>query len=281
MTVDKKKILIISHIFFICYNIFSAKAGSDIDILGISKRQPITNGYVIIDGKYIEPPYIVMRKGRGIYINNHLIEEPYPWPIPKKQSPTLTSTNMPQIPETITKKSTPYDNDVINYISKAKTYYLLKYGKDNLTDNMIKVYNELKCVKNASMGRDNNYIKVTWLSGMTDSIRITPFERKPINMTISSIIHGLEWHCSIYENCLKRGDYYIFGKNVRITGTNKGANDLFQKLIPVLNASKSVTDVRNNLRNIGIQFDSATLYKNLYDNRKSFANLKKRIFTSH
>ena len=35
----------------------------------IKSGTPINSGFVFIDGKYIEPPYEVKRKGLAIYIN--------------------------------------------------------------------------------------------------------------------------------------------------------------------------------------------------------------------
>lgn len=44
--------------------------------LGTTEGIPATNGFVFIDGKYIEAPYIVTRQGNGIFINGHLVEQP-------------------------------------------------------------------------------------------------------------------------------------------------------------------------------------------------------------
>jgi len=34
------------------------------------KAGPINSGFVFIDGKYIEPPYTVKRKGMTVYLND-------------------------------------------------------------------------------------------------------------------------------------------------------------------------------------------------------------------
>lgn len=72
--------------------------------LGMSKGRPVTNGFVFIDGKYIEPPYLVARPGHGIFINDHLVDRPCPWPIPEKTQPTIPAED-PEMPATITDKS--------------------------------------------------------------------------------------------------------------------------------------------------------------------------------
>ena len=37
------------------------------------KTKPINSGFVFIDGKYIETPYVVKRKGDKVYINNEIV----------------------------------------------------------------------------------------------------------------------------------------------------------------------------------------------------------------
>ena len=38
------------------------------------KTKPINSGFVFIDGKYIEPPYVIKRKENTVQINNQVIK---------------------------------------------------------------------------------------------------------------------------------------------------------------------------------------------------------------
>jgi hypothetical protein len=38
----------------------TSSAPSAVQALGITEDKPITNGYVFVDGEYVEPPYVVI-----------------------------------------------------------------------------------------------------------------------------------------------------------------------------------------------------------------------------
>ena len=44
--------------------------------LGVTRGRPFSSGVVFIDGKYIEPPYVVERWGNGIRINSQTATGP-------------------------------------------------------------------------------------------------------------------------------------------------------------------------------------------------------------
>jgi len=50
-----------------------------IDEMGIEYGIPRMNGFVFVDGRYIPPPYTVVRRGNAIFINRIQIEQPVPW----------------------------------------------------------------------------------------------------------------------------------------------------------------------------------------------------------
>ena len=48
--------------------------------LGVTRGRPFTSGVVFVDGKYVEPPYVVERWGNGIRINKTSVTgQVIPW----------------------------------------------------------------------------------------------------------------------------------------------------------------------------------------------------------
>lgn len=54
---------------------------SAIEALGVVEGKPIDSGFVFIDGRYVEAPYTVSRRGRQIFINDVLIYQWPEWPL--------------------------------------------------------------------------------------------------------------------------------------------------------------------------------------------------------
>ena len=47
--------------------------------LGTASGTPQPGGFVFIEGRYIPPPYTVVRKGNGIFVNRIQVAQPIPW----------------------------------------------------------------------------------------------------------------------------------------------------------------------------------------------------------
>lgn len=52
-------------------------------VLGIKKGEPLETGFMFVDGRYIDAPYVVSRKGRQLLVNDVVVwQAPYQWPLP-------------------------------------------------------------------------------------------------------------------------------------------------------------------------------------------------------
>ena len=102
----------------LCSKAVTNEVASLVQDLGITEGKYITNGFVFIDGKYIDPPYVVTRQGNCIYINDRMIEQPCPWPIPKIAKPVIPTEEIP-MPKSITSSTTKYDKELQRYIYES------------------------------------------------------------------------------------------------------------------------------------------------------------------
>jgi len=59
----------------------AARAPSDLEVLGVVEGKSIDSGFVFIDGRYVEAPYRVSRRGRRVLINDIAVYEWPEWPL--------------------------------------------------------------------------------------------------------------------------------------------------------------------------------------------------------
>lgn len=245
--------------------------------LGTTEGTPITNGFVFIDGKYLEPPYIVTRQGSGIFINGYLVEQPCPWPIPHKTQPRIP-TEDPKMPGTINKNTSQYDKDLIGYLGDKKTYYTHMHGEQEMVKMMVKVYQELPCVLRASAGRDAEHISVTWANGSAMEHRLILPKRKPTEWTRETVLERTDKDRANYEDRLKKGDYYFLGSaNARMTGTAGGARMVLGVLLPILKTSKDAKEVQQRMAQAGFPFFDEQASDAFFAHRTDSNDLESRV----
>lgn len=246
--------------------------------LGVIEGGAITNGFVFIDGKYIDPPYIVSRRGTGICINGHLVEQPCPWPIPEKSIPVVPLTEDPKMPESITRNTSQYDKELIKYLGDKKAYYRSKYGEQQMVKLMVKVYEELPCVLKAKAGQDENYVTVTWADGNTMNHRLILPKRKSTEWTRDSILKRLEKYRANYEDHLNKGGYYFLGAaHGRMTGTIVGAKIILPVLLPALKTSKDAKEVHQRMQEAGLVFMDERACEAFFTHREIPKELENRV----
>ena len=125
----------------------------------IKSGTPINSGFVFIDGKYIEPPYEVKRKGLAIYINGIQVTKE----LEDEKKPIECNTRL-GIPPCINKLSTSKEwnscklqNSDVPYLLAMGNYYITHYEFDLALDSIINFYRNLPNV--ASLV---NYDKEIW-----------------------------------------------------------------------------------------------------------------------
>ncbi|MBN2777872.1 MAG: T9SS type A sorting domain-containing protein [Bacteroidales bacterium] len=114
-----------------------------------SESEEIKTGHVFIDGKYIEPPYIVKREGTQIFINNNLVfdyQRPTS-PFDFKQKPIANFNELDQnspLDDIFKVRDTAYNKPLVNVIC---SYYLEKYEYSVACDSIAEFYRSLPNVK--------------------------------------------------------------------------------------------------------------------------------------
>ena len=249
--------LIIAALAFACAapgeDTVSNAVGSAEQALGVTIGRTVTNGFVFVDGRYLEPPYVVSRRGHTVQINDVVVEQPCPWPIPEAPKVVIT-TEDPEVPASLTEHSSEFDPEFIRFhvAKRSYLYYHLKLRGKDYSEAMVKAYASLPNVESAKMGRDLNYIEVKYRGGGVGRIRIVPMSRKPKEWTPESLLESLETSRRNYETRLAQGDYFCVGSRMsRTTGTSAGALMTLVPLVEILKASKDAKEVQQRFQAAG------------------------------
>ncbi len=138
-----------------------ASSASSPDPLPNITGEPITNGFLFFDGKYIEPPYRVSSSNGAIYVNGLWGRGVGGWP-PKDWS----VDELPELPTNITEKSTLDDlargTTIENgYLPQVMRYYHMRYQEKEATRRVIETVRALPFIATVKRGSGDSEDSVT------------------------------------------------------------------------------------------------------------------------
>ena len=132
-----------------------------VDEFGVQEGASIETGYMFFDGRYLERPYIVTRKGLAVFVNDTMVCKPEDWP------PADYRVNQePVLPAGITSNSTL--DDVRGYLSQ-KSLYILQHSPQNYGEQDIETWKALPFVTNVVM---SNYTMLVYTVGGGEPIHV-------------------------------------------------------------------------------------------------------------
>ncbi len=159
----------------------SLLAQEDISNDSIKESEEITTGHVFVDGKYIEPPYIVRRVGWKIFINDILVfdyqkpRSPYNFTEkPKANFEELDKTS--GLSEIFEIKDTAYNVPLATVIS---FYYLEKYEYSAACDSIVAFHRTIPNVQSfTKLGGADDTFEMASFNNESRVISLQPYGRK-------------------------------------------------------------------------------------------------------
>ena len=245
MTIRKHIILLLLSIIFIA-NSFAQK----------QKTKPINSGFVFIDSKYIEPPYVIEKIENTLLINNIIIKT-----IPKleKIKKFKTIKTFPDyLPDTMNEYYA-----IMNYINPKNghsfreeliSYYIYKYGEENAGEYLKKFYN--KMINVDSLYKDGRIWKLKLKGREKPMMYLWTYNHKKY---ISNLKNFKKYHSKKVKyllNCIERyeknltNNKVIFFTKDRIS-YNLSVNQI-NSVINIINNKISVQDKSEQLKNINV-----------------------------
>jgi len=189
---------------------------SAVRILGVVEGKPIDSGFIFIDGRYVEAPYTVSRRGRQLFINDILIYQWAEWPLmdrhvredpgpPPKEYEKLTS-----FAEIITGNP----EDVLNsHLDRKRRYLFEHFPKEEAKEKMMEYYRQCPFVASARFVPEWGHVKITTKSGEKENMN--PWAPPPHTVLhwdfgAQDVLRGLESLRNSYTGSLSRNTSLFF-----------------------------------------------------------------------
>jgi hypothetical protein len=202
-----------------------AQAGT-ITELGVTEGQPIDSGFVFLDGRYIEAPYKVSRRGGSVFINETLIRKCSEWPVPWFKE----VTEDPGLPAGLTRNSTFEDLRIPgkppdNWAARKCRWLLAHYPPEEARSRFIEYILQLPFVKKVE-SRGPEEVLVELHNGRTVDMDLTVRDLTP--PTKEQVVREIDRIRKDLQGRLAKGDcYFFFTKGPEIScGKGKAARDL-------------------------------------------------------
>jgi len=186
-----------------------------VEEFGITDGAPVDRGFVFFDGRYIEAPYAVRRKGLSVFIGDVMVEGPARWPLPGA-GPTSEVVD-PEVPPAADANTSQFDPAVTEYVGLKLAYLEKHYSRDEIAGRMAEAYRQLPCVRSAVV-QDAVNLSVTWSSGNVDRVCLFPPSRGAAWHDKESLLEVYERMRENYEKRLKAGTvFFLFSAGGQTT----------------------------------------------------------------
>jgi hypothetical protein len=237
---------------------------------------PVNNGFMFFDGRYVEAPYKVERKGLGVFINGIMVFRPPEWPIKE-----FLGDIDPKMPAEINEETSWEDDIVQEYLSKKHAYLRKQHVTDEVEiKRMERVIRELPFVTEAKkIDPDRPYIlQVKTTEGLiVNRSLISMYGRRGIKYDKGSVLKLAEEQRIYYQDALAKGDCYLLSsKGGR---THLSENSIVEALIPaikILRSDKSAAEKLLELQNPRLNI-SEEISRELVNNFSASPQLEARL----
>jgi hypothetical protein len=140
---------------------------------GLSKSAPIESGFLFLDGRYVDAPYVVARKGLSVEVNGQHV---YKVHLPEKEPPSGDTD--PDIPASITANTSQHDPVLEGYIEAKIAYVQKHHTPEEERKIMEQVYRSLPFVVSGELVGDGAALRVTYTNGDTSQLMLNVPRRK-------------------------------------------------------------------------------------------------------
>lgn len=233
--------------------------------LGRTRGKPFTSGLVFINGKYIDPPYIVERWGTGIRINSIPVTgQVIDWS-------EFVKTQDPSKLEKTSAEPAPAAPAAPAYTPPAKE---TKSDADALDD----LFDDDPAPKKPAAGTSSSAYS-----------RPAPSRPKPAapkyvlsgefvkNDASKSLVKRINDLRTEIDGILRRGGFIFFGDGYsRVAGDARTAESMLESLPELMQRSQNVDALRSGIRSAHMVYLNEVLSAQLFSNRVDYRRLKDR-----
>lgn len=195
--------------------------------LGETVGREVESGFVFFEGRYIEAPYSVSRRGTGVFINSVMVKKWTEWPLPD-----FTVEDDPGQPQGLTEDSN-LDDIRTGHAARKYRYLHQHFPEEIAVKKMAEYYARLPFVETVVPERPGHFgtLVIAMKNGdleLVDVTRPPPDSVSSGHLTQQDVINSLEEARRDYEDRLEKGDcFFFFAKGAELSfGKAKAARDL-------------------------------------------------------
>ena len=231
--------------------------------LGVTRGRPFSSGVVFVEGKYMEPPYVVERWGTGIRINGKPVTgQIINWNefLKTQEGVKVSKTEHEAAPAVVAQPAQP---------ASSSPDYFDDTSLDDLFDDDPKPKKSVPSYQSAYRTAAPQKPKVS-VSYSLDG----EFEPNASTKAMVARINALRTEI---DRILRSGGFICFGESYsRVTGDSRTALKLLERLPELMRRSDSLPAFRAGVRADGLVYLNEVLCEELYRNRVDYPRLQER-----
>ncbi len=270
---------------------FTRPATEALKALKATRGSRIRDGYVFVNGKYLEPPYVVERYGTVLRINGEQItREIVSWVEfartqegVKLETVTLNPDGTPKATTeasaegsadaSASENSASTDEDTASVEEETVEEDVLE--EDDLSDSLDDLFSDEPATKKKTSARRRARTRKPATMTMT---KVTLAGDFVANDKSKALLARVNKERKDVDVKLRTGGYYFFGTRYSpLWGDSGAANHLMSKLPDIMRASTSAENFIERMRAGGFSYLPEALMHDLFRNRIDYLKLSKRL----
>ena len=229
--------------------------------LGVTRGKQFEHGLVFVNGKYIDPPYIVERWGTGIRINSIPVTgQVIDWSeFVKTQDPASVTKVMP---DPVAEAPAPVQ-------SYAQPSYQAQSDADALDD----LFDDNPAPKKAAPPPR----RVVAPKPRQAAPRYELSGKFVKNEAARALVKRINDHRTEIDGILRRGGFIFFGDNYsRVVGDSRTADSMLAALPELMQREESVNSFRGAVRANGMVYINEIIAAQIFGNKIDYRRLQER-----
>ena len=231
--------------------------------LGVTRGKPFEHGLVFVNGKYIEPPYVVERWGTGIRINSIPVTgQVIDWSeFVKTQDPAIVTKTMP---DPVAEAPAP-----VQSYSPPSYQYQSQSDADALDD----LFDDNPAPKKAAPPPR----RVAAPKPRQASPRYELTGKFVKNEAAKALVKRINDQRTEIDGILRRGGFIFFGDNYsRVVGDSRTAESMLDVLPELMQREESVNSFRGAVRASGMVYINEIIAAQIFGNKIDYRRLQER-----
>lgn len=237
--------------------------------LKITKGKPFSSGVVFINGKFIEPPYVVSRYGNVLRINKIQITNPiFEWSdfLKTQDDSVVAKTEVAEEPVTDEPASEPVESAPISMDDD-----------DDDDDPLADLFDDTPAPKKTSRKQAAHHAPAKKADTPKTKTTITLAGKFDLNAKAAMMVNKINAMRTEIDASLRRGCFFCFGSSYsRVSGDRAAANRILQDVPKIMKENSEFGPFSASIRKAGFVYFPPNLVREMFANRVDYLVMQKR-----